>query len=94
MTYTVDDRYDIVRPLGANAGLRQVWPTDAEFMKLLAIGAIAGEAGQPFVIGARSDNPGTVNFDGWMKDIRITKGANRYATDATVPIPASAFPQS
>jgi hypothetical protein len=41
---------------------------------------------------------GTVNvvgdFNGWIDEVRITKGVARYATDSSFTVPAAAFPRS
>lgn len=33
-------------------------------------------------------------YDGWMDELRITKGVARYATDTSFPVPTAAFPRS
>ncbi|MBA1141765.1 LamG domain-containing protein [Mesorhizobium neociceri] len=39
-------------------------------------------------------NFATANLDGWMDEIRITKGACRYDTDGSITVPTAAFPRS
>lgn len=44
-------------------------------------------------IGMRSTNT-TTGFNGHLKELRITKGVARYASDAGFTVPAAAFPRS
>jgi Concanavalin A-like lectin/glucanases superfamily len=47
----------------------------------------------PLTIGAQSSS-GLVDMDGWLDDVRITKGVARYASDGGFTVPTSAFPRS
>lgn len=44
-------------------------------------------------IGAQSTS-GTVDMDGWLDEVRITKGVDRYDTDSNITVPTAAFPRS
>lgn len=44
-------------------------------------------------IGAQSD-AGNVDMNGWIDEIRITKGVARYASDSGFAVPTAAFPRS
>jgi hypothetical protein len=46
-----------------------------------------------FVIGAQITT-GTVDMDGWVDEVRITKGVARYATDTSFTVPTAAFLRS
>ncbi|RWD14170.1 MAG: LamG domain-containing protein [Mesorhizobium sp.] len=35
----------------------------------------------------------TANLNGWMDELRITKGVCRYDTDGSIPVPTAAFPR-
>lgn len=39
-------------------------------------------------------NFATANLNGWMDEIRITKGVCRYDTDGSITVPTAAFPRS
>jgi hypothetical protein len=44
-------------------------------------------------IGAQG-NSGVVDMDGWLDEVRITKGVARYASDSGFTVPTAAFPRS
>lgn len=39
-------------------------------------------------------NTTNFNFNGWIDEVRITKGVARYASDAGFTVPTAAFPRS
>lgn len=49
--------------------------------------------GAPLAIGAQGSG-GQVDMDGWVDEVRITKGVARYASDAGFTPPTSAFPRT
>lgn len=46
-----------------------------------------------FGIGAQGST-GTVDMNGWLDELRITKGVARYASDAGFAVPTAAYPRS
>jgi hypothetical protein len=44
-------------------------------------------------IGRTTDTPG-IDFDGWIDEVRITKGVARYASVGGYAVPTAAFPRS
>jgi len=48
---------------------------------------------KPLAIGENSDNLG-LYFNGWIDELRITKGVARYASDSGYTVPTAAFPRS
>jgi hypothetical protein len=54
--------------------------------------AIADDT-QGLGIGAQNAG-GTVDMNGWLDEVRITKGVARYATDTSFSVPTAAFPRS
>jgi hypothetical protein len=48
--------------------------------------------GNKLGIGANSTNTGFW-LDGWLDELRITKGVARYASDAGFAVPTAAFPR-
>ncbi|RUT88128.1 MULTISPECIES: DUF2460 domain-containing protein [unclassified Mesorhizobium] len=54
--------------------------------------AIANVA-SPLAIGAQGGS-GQVDMNGWLDEVRITKGVARYASDSGFAVPTTAFPRS
>ncbi|QKC83613.1 LamG-like jellyroll fold domain-containing protein [Mesorhizobium sp. NZP2077] len=50
-------------------------------------------SGAVLSIGADGNTSG-FNFNGWIDEVRITKGVARYASDSGFTAPTAAFPRS
>lgn len=50
------------------------------------------DASTTLTFGARSNPDGF--FDGWIKEVRITKGVARYGSDGGMPVPTEPFPRA
>lgn len=48
----------------------------------------------PLTIGTRYGGASSYDFNGWVDEVRITKGVARYASDAGFTVPTAAFPRS
>lgn len=51
------------------------------------------DTADPLTIGARFAGAASYDFNGWIDEIRITKGVARYASDAGFAVPTAAFPR-
>ncbi|MBB2841259.1 UNVERIFIED_ORG: hypothetical protein GGE64_005041 [Rhizobium etli] len=49
--------------------------------------------GTALALGAQTSG-GIVDMNGWLDEVRITKGVARYATDTSFSVPTAAFPRS
>lgn len=56
------------------------------------ITATMNDSADAFSIGNRTNT--SDGFDGWIDEVRITKGAARYASDGGFTVPTAAFPRS
>ncbi|RWL87730.1 MAG: LamG domain-containing protein [Mesorhizobium sp.] len=50
------------------------------------------DSNQPLYVGGQRN--GIVPMDGWLDEVRITKGVARYASDSGFTVPTAAFPRS
>jgi hypothetical protein len=48
----------------------------------------------PQVLGIGATSAGGGALDGWIDELRITKGVARYASDSGYTVPTAAFPRS
>ncbi|MBZ9695498.1 LamG domain-containing protein [Mesorhizobium sp. CO1-1-9] len=52
------------------------------------------DTADPLTIGTRYGGASSYDFNGWVDEVRITKGAARYGSDAGFTVPTAAFPRS
>jgi len=73
-------------------GHTRVYVDGAMIAKNTTITGTLNSATTTVNIGRQSD--GTVAFNGWIDEVRVTKGVARYASDGGFTVPTTAYPRS